>query len=110
MSRDIYLCDVHDRRILHIRHPRGGTHMEPPCDKLDLSTIPAVGPVPRPWREGTLTRATELHALSKWVLANPCPPGSPPDSVRENPQALVEAIEIHLGAARAAAKGMKPLA
>lgn len=84
--------------------------MEPPCDKLDLSIIPAVGPVPRPWREGTLTRATELHALSKWVLANPCPPGSPPDSVRENPQALVEAINIHLKAARAAAEGMKPSA
>lgn len=67
---------------------------EPPCDKLDLSGIAAVGPVPRPWREGTLTRATELQALSSWVLAKRCLPKSPPEHVPEDLQALVEAIKI----------------
>lgn len=81
---------------------------EPPCDKLDLSSIAAVGPVPRPWREGTLTRATELQALSSWVLAKRCLPNSPPDHVPEDLQALVEAIKTHLQAARDAAEGKKP--
>jgi hypothetical protein len=81
---------------------------EPPCDKLDLSGIAAVGPVPRPWREGTLTRATELQALSSWVLAKRCLPKSPPEHVPEDLQALVEAIKIHLQAATDAAEGKKP--
>jgi hypothetical protein len=80
----------------------------PPCDKLDLSGIAAVGPVPRPWREGTLTRATELQALSNWVLANRCPPYSTQEYVPEDLQALVEAIKAHLEAAREAAQGKKP--
>lgn len=72
-----------------------------PCDKLDLNGTRAVGgPVAVPWREGTLTRAAELEALSVWVLANHCPP--------EDPQALVEGIQAHLTAARQAAEGTQP--
>lgn len=81
----------------------------PLSNKLDVIAIPAVGgPVPRPWREGTLTRATELQALSIWVFVNRCPPKSPPENPPENPEALVEAIRLHLEAARQAAEGVKP--
>jgi hypothetical protein len=81
---------------------------EPPCDKVDLSGVTAVGPVPRPWREGTLTRATELQALCNWVLAKRCPPNSPPGNMPEDLHALVEAIKTHLKAATDAAEGKKP--
>jgi hypothetical protein len=74
---------------------------ESPCNEPDAKEIRAVGgPVAVPWREGTLTRATELEALSAWVLANHCPP--------EDPQVLVKGIGVHLEAARQAAEGAKP--
>lgn len=78
-----------------------------PCNKPDPSQIRAVGgPVSRPWREGTLTRATELEALSAWVLSNQC---RPKDKCRpqEDPQVLAKAICYHLEAARQAAEGPK---
>ena len=84
-----------------------GSSKEPPCKKVDLSGIAPVGPVPRPWREGTLTRATELQALSSWVLAKRCP-DSPPDHVPEDLHVLVVAIRTHLTAATEAAEGKKP--
>jgi hypothetical protein len=57
------------------------------------------GPVWAAWREGTLTRATELEALAKWVRCrNP----------REHDEILEEAIHCHLSAARGAAM-VKPL-
>lgn len=74
---------------------------EPPCSRPDASQIRAVGgPVSRPWREGTLTRATELEALSVWVLATHCHP-------QEDAQVLRKAICLHLEAARQAAEGTK---
>jgi hypothetical protein len=69
-----------------------------PRGKLELNGTRGVGgPVAVPWREGTLTRAAELEALSIWVVANHCPP--------EDPKALVEGIQAHLTAARQAAEG-----
>jgi hypothetical protein len=55
---------------------------------------PVGGPVASGWREGTLTRAKELEALTGWVLANDPRPGS---------ELLVPAIHMHLAAAREAA-------
>jgi hypothetical protein len=56
---------------------------------------PIEGPVWVAWREGTLTRAKELEALSIWVR---------PRSTQENDEVLVAAINRHLTAARQAAK------
>ncbi len=84
-----------------------GSSKEPPCDKVDLSGVAPVAPVPRPWREGTLTRATELQALTRWVLAKRFP-DSPPDNVPKDLNAIVVAIETHLTAATEAAEGKKP--
>jgi len=78
---------------------------EPHGDKPDVGKVQAVeGPVARPWREGALTRAHELHALSVWALADRCTP----KGTSENHQVLVDAIWFHLQAARDAAKGIKP--
>jgi len=59
------------------------------------------GPVSVPWREGTLTRATELESLCAWVQAN-----YPPNQC----DILVPAVANHLEAARQAAEGqgLKP--
>jgi hypothetical protein len=77
---------------------------KPPCNKPNGSQIRAVGgPVSRPWREGTLTRAAELEALSAWVQASQCPS-------QEDSEVLVKAICFHLDAAREAAEGPKPAA
>jgi hypothetical protein len=57
---------------------------------------PVGGPVPRPWREGTLTRARELEALWTWVVCK-----DPP----EHYQDLADGILQHLQAARQAAEG-----
>ena len=74
---------------------------EPSRNEADVSTIPAVGgPVTRPWREGTLTRITELETLRTWVLATYRPP--------PNARGLAEGMCIHLAAAREAALGKKP--
>jgi hypothetical protein len=77
---------------------------EPPRNRLDVSGIRVVGgPVPRPWREGTLTRATELQALGTWAAHTSCPP--------ENARVLhvlVDAVGFHLEAARQAADDMQP--
>jgi hypothetical protein len=60
------------------------------------STIDAIeGPVWVAWREGTLTRAKELEALSLWVR--------PRDKYGNN-KVLVAAVRCHLHAARQAAK------
>jgi hypothetical protein len=58
------------------------------------------GPVSRPWREGALTRAAELGALSAWVQAKKGPP-------QQHSEVLVSAIYFHLEAAREAAEGGK---
>ena len=74
-------------------------------NRLDVSGIRAVGgPVPRPWREGTLTRASELQALGIWAAQTSCPP----EDASETIQVLVEAVGFHLEAARQAADGIKP--
>jgi hypothetical protein len=60
------------------------------------STIDAIeGPVWVAWREGTLTRAKELEALSLWVR---------PRDTQGNDKVLAKAIDRHLDAARQAAK------
>jgi hypothetical protein len=60
------------------------------------STLDAIGgPVWVAWREGTLTRAKELEALSLWVR---------PKDTLGNDKVLTEAIDRHLDAARQAAK------
>lgn len=75
-----------------------------PGNKPNASQIRAVGgPVSKPWREGTLTRAAELEALSAWVQAKQCPS-------QEGSEVLVKAICFHLAAAREAAEGPKPAA
>jgi hypothetical protein len=57
-------------------------------------TYPIEGPVRVAWREGTLTRATELEALTAWVRSkNPC----------EHNEILEAAIGHHIQAAREAA-------
>src|SRR5262245_15978028 len=78
---------------------------EPPHNRLDVGGIRAVGgPVPRPWREGTLTRATELQALGTWAAHTSCPP----ENARGTLHVLVDAVGFHLKAARQAANGIKP--
>jgi len=78
---------------------------ELPRNQLDVGGVQAVGgPVPRPWREGTLTRATELQALGTWAAQTSCPPENASDTL----QVLVAAVGVHLEAARQAANGMKP--
>jgi len=78
---------------------------ELPRNQLDVGGVQAVGgPVPRPWREGTLTRATELQALGTWAAQTSCPP----ENASETLQVLVAAVGVHLEAARQAANGMKP--
>jgi hypothetical protein len=61
---------------------------------------PVGGPVPVAWREGTLTRAKELEALSDWLRSNE---GTPQATAE-----LLDAIGIHLDAARQAARLDKP--
>jgi hypothetical protein len=70
-----------------------------PAERDEIGLRPVGGPVPVGWREGTLTRAKELEALSAWVQAND-PQG--------NYQVLAEAIARHLEAARDAAQAAKP--
>lgn len=57
---------------------------------------PVGGPVPRPWREGTLTRARELEALWTWVVCK-----DPPEHYED----VADGILQHLHAAREAAEG-----
>lgn len=61
------------------------------------------GPVKRPWREGTLTRAAEIRALSAWMVRTYRRSGE--DRRADDVQALIEAINHHLEAAREAAEG-----
>ena len=77
-----------------------------PCHNwLDVSGIDAVGgPVSRPWREGTMTRAAELQALGIWAAQTSCPP----ENDRWTLHVLVYAMKSHLDAARQAAQGIKP--
>ncbi len=97
------------------RAPRGaGTVVSTPGDdpvappEAETAAPPAPapalvlrGPVAVPWREGTLTRATELESLCTWVEADP---GTVTSDV------LVAAVRGHLEAARQAAEGesLKP--
>ena len=63
---------------------------------IDVSAIE--GPVWVAWREGTLTRAKELEALSLWARL---------EGTQENDEVLAAAIDRHLKAARQAAKVVK---
>ena len=68
----------------------------PPGDGPSAIDVPAIeGPVWVAWREGTLTRAKELEALSRWVR---------PRDTQENDEVLAKAIDCHLAAARQAAR------
>jgi len=60
---------------------------------------PIEGPVRVSWREGTLTRAKELESLSAWVWRDHKP---------QNVEDLKKAIDLHLQAARDAAKYKRP--
>jgi hypothetical protein len=58
--------------------------------------VPAIeGPVWVAWREGTLSRAKELEALSRWVRQR---------DTQDNDEVLANAIDRHLAAARQAAR------
>jgi hypothetical protein len=65
---------------------------------------PIGGPVSVAWREGTLTRAEELEALSVWVRAKNAQKA---DGVRAHDEVLESAIRRHLEAARQAARAEK---
>jgi hypothetical protein len=68
-----------------------------PGDESATIDIPAIeGPVSEGWREGTLTRAKELEALSLWVR---------PRNTQDKDEVLTQAIHRHLEAARQAARG-----
>jgi hypothetical protein len=74
----------------------------PPADEArPASDVPAIdvpaieGPVWVAWREGTLTRAKELEALTLWVR---------PADTQKNDAVIATAIDRHLTAARQAAK------
>ena len=72
----------------------------PPGDGPATIDIPPIaGPVSEGWREGTLTRAEELEALSLWVR---------PRTLQDNDEVLTKAICRHLEAARQAARGDPP--
>lgn len=66
--------------------------------KSQKSPRPVGGPVPRPWREGVLTRARELEALWTWVVCK-----DPPQHYED----LEDGIIQHLQAARQAAEGRR---
>ena len=77
-------------------------------DRPTVDSVPAAapphelrGPVSVPWREGTLTRATELESLCAWVQAT---------HSKDQCNVLVSAVTKHLEAARQAAEGepLKP--
>jgi hypothetical protein len=59
---------------------------------------PVGGPVSVAWREGTLTRASELDALCDWITAKEC---------HDSDRVLVKAVKCHLEAARDAALARK---
>ena len=63
------------------------------------------GPVKRPWREGTLTRAAELEALSAWMLGKYRANGN--SRRADDAQVLGDAIARHLKAARDATNGRR---
>jgi hypothetical protein len=68
----------------------------PGDEPTTIDIKPIEGPVPEGWREGTLTRAKELEALSLWVRSK---------SRHVDSEVLMEAICLHLAAARQAARG-----
>jgi hypothetical protein len=59
---------------------------------------PVGGPVAAAWREGTLTRASELDALCAWIAAKEC---------HDSDRVLLNAVKSHLEAARDAALARK---
>jgi hypothetical protein len=84
--------------------PAPGAVVSPPEAETMAPAAPAPalrGPVSVPWREGTLTRATELESLCAWVQAN---------YSTDKCDVLVTAVTNHLEAARQAAEGqsLKP--
>ena len=87
--------------------PKKTAEQAPPAPPGDESaTIAAIrGPVPEGWREGTLTRAKELEALSLWVWLNGRQENA---AVVTNDEVLRNAIPVHLKAARQAALGQRP--
>ncbi len=90
-------------RAGRIRSAKGSRVPLPPAaaEPPPIHIEPVGGPVRVAWREGTLTRATELEALAAWVrCTNP----------RQHHGILEAAISRHLTAAREAATmtGLKP--
>lgn len=63
------------------------------------------GPVTRPWREGTLTRAAEIQALKAWLLLQSAANGEARHT--QDRLVLAQAIDGHLAAAREAAEGKR---
>ena len=78
------------------KEPATPTLSAPPGGGPHTVDVPAIeGPVWVAWREGTLTRAKELEALSLWVR---------PKGTQGNDEVLAKAIDRHLTAARQAAR------
>lgn len=84
--------------VPHLRPVDGDGNAGDPDRALANRVFPAQavgGPLPVAWREGTLTRATELETLSSWIMAtNPEP----------HAEVFASAIRMHLDAAREAAR------
>jgi hypothetical protein len=78
------------------RKPGTPVSPQPAGDGLRTLAVKAIdGPVWVAWREGTLTRAKELEALSLWVRRT---------DRQENDEVLANAIDRHLDAATQAAQ------
>jgi hypothetical protein len=99
-ARDATRSRLNGVRHEPARNDSAADAAEPPNPCLDepsaIEIRPVGGPVCVAWREGTLTRASELEALCEWTR---------PEGPRDH--ALVVAIKCHLEAARDAALSKK---
>ena len=115
------LSEYHKPADLHVNSPIGeiaaggqmttSTSPAPKSNRADGgaapaggTTTPIAGPVAVAWREGTLTRAEELEALSEWARGKDT---QKPEHIRKNDEILAGAIRRHLDAARQAARAAK---
>jgi hypothetical protein len=72
-------------------------------EPFDVASANVVGgPVKRPWREGTLTRAAEIRSLRDWIVDGYRRSGQ--DGRADEVKELVTAIQAHLKAAKEAAE------